>query len=108
MPSLSLFVKLTRYVFLTLQSIAGNFFADIVRHAYDDSLFMNGHGGSDGVLICAGTLRGDSTYGPGLLTLGDILEILPFEDPLIVVEADGETLWEALEGGLSKWPAQEG
>ena len=26
---------------------------------------MKGCGGSDGVLICAGTLRGDSVYGPG-------------------------------------------
>ncbi|KAF6765023.1 flagellar associated protein [Ephemerocybe angulata] len=92
----------------TTESVAGNLFADIVRHAYDDTLSMNGHDGSDGVLICAGTLRGDSTYGPGLITIGDILEILPFEDPLIVIEADGETLWGALEGGLSKWPAQEG
>ncbi|KAJ2931439.1 hypothetical protein H1R20_g5714, partial [Candolleomyces eurysporus] len=47
-------------------------------------------------------------FGIGLVTIGDILEILPFEDPLIVIEADGETLWGALEGGLSKWPAQEG
>ncbi|TEB36008.1 flagellar associated protein [Coprinellus micaceus] len=101
-------LDLRSYHIRTTESVAGNLFADIVRHAYDDSLFMSGHGGSDGVLICAGTLRGDSTYGPGLVTLGDILEILPFEDPLIVIEADGRTLWEALEGGLSKWPAQEG
>ena len=48
------------------QSAAGNWFADMVRHAYDDALGMKGCGGSDGVFICAGTLRGDSTYGPGL------------------------------------------
>jgi 5'-nucleotidase len=47
------------------QSAAGNWFADIIRHAYDDALCMKGCGGSDGVFICAGTLRGDSTYGPG-------------------------------------------
>ena len=50
---------------LQLQSAAGNWFADIIRHAYDDALCMKGLGGSDGVFICAGTLRGDSTYGPG-------------------------------------------
>jgi len=53
-------------------------------------------------------LRGDSVYGPGLLTLGDVLEILPFEDPLVVLEISGKTLWEALESSLSTWPAQEG
>ncbi|CDO69028.1 hypothetical protein BN946_scf184834.g35 [Trametes cinnabarina] len=65
-------------------------------------------GGSDGVFICAGTLRGDSVYGPGVITLGDILEILPFEDPIVVQELDGETIWAALEASLETWPAQEG
>jgi len=86
---------------------------------------MKGCGGADGVLLCAGTFRGDSTYGPGLpqfggfcvisepfttgfLSIGDILEILPFEDPIVAIEIDGETLWEALENSLSAWPSQEG
>ena len=76
-------------------------------------------------------LRGDSVYGPGMrisfsgfkvgrqnktqmsqligyLTLGDVLEILPFEDPLVVLEISGKTLWDALEASLATWPAQEG
>lgn len=86
---------------------------------------MKGCGGSDGVFICAGTLRGDSTYGPGLrhilcsalftrhsstgvVTLGNILEILPFEDPIVVLELDGAAIWDALESSLATWPAQEG
>lgn len=36
------------------------------------------------------------------------MEILPFEDSLVVLELDGETIWAALEAGLEKWPAQEG
>lgn len=44
----------------------------------------------------------------GNITLGDILEILPFEDPVVVLELDGETIWDALEASLSTWPAQEG
>ena len=30
-------------------------------------------GRADAVIICGGTLRGDSQYGPGKITLGDIL-----------------------------------
>jgi 5'-nucleotidase len=57
---------------------------------------------ADIVLLCGGTLRGDSQYGPGKITLGDILgallysfslqsraegiEILPFEDPVVCIE----------------------
>ncbi|KAJ7445778.1 Metallo-dependent phosphatase-like protein [Mycena galericulata] len=92
----------------TEESAAGNWFADVIRHAYDDTLSMKGCGGSDGVFICAGTLRGDSIYGPGQMSLGDILEILPFEDPIIVVELDGASIWDALESSLETWPAQEG
>lgn len=51
-----------------------------------------------------------STDNPviGYITLGDIMEILPFEDSLVVLELDGETVWAALEKGLEAWPAQEG
>ena len=44
----------------------------------------------------------------GNITLGDIMEILPFEDSIVVLELDGETIWEAFEAGLATWPAQEG
>jgi 2',3'-cyclic-nucleotide 2'-phosphodiesterase (5'-nucleotidase family) len=44
----------------------------------------------------------------GQVTLGDILEILPFEDPIVVLELDGNTIWDALEASLETWPAQEG
>ncbi|KAI0362720.1 Metallo-dependent phosphatase [Trametes cingulata] len=94
---------------IRVQETAGaNWFADVLRHAYDDALCLQTGGGSDGVFICAGTLRGDSIYGPGPITLGDILEILPFEDPIVVLELDGEAIWDALEASLSTWPAQEG
>lgn len=44
----------------------------------------------------------------GVVTLGDIMEILPFEDPIVVIAVDGATLYTALESALSTWPAQEG
>ena len=65
---------------------------------------------STGQVVC-----NDSDFGPladikdvGNITLGDIMEILPFEDSLVVLELDGETIWAALEAGLGTWPAQEG
>lgn len=108
-----------------MQSAAGNWFADVLRHAYDDALYMKCGSGSDGVLITGGTLRGDTVYPAGVylpsssdlvftellegeITLGNILEILPFDDPTVVLELDGVSLWDALEEGLSKYPAQEG
>lgn len=40
--------------------------------------------------------------------MGDVLEILPFEDPIVVLAVDGETIWSAMEASLSTWPGQEG
>ncbi|KAF8126527.1 Metallo-dependent phosphatase-like protein [Boletus edulis] len=101
-------LDLRSHLLRTDEMAAGNWFADVLRHAYDDALCTKCGSGSDGVLISAGTLRGDSVYPPGVITLGNILEILPFDDPTVVLELDGESLWDALEEGLSKYPAQEG
>ncbi|KAJ9115326.1 hypothetical protein QFC24_007035 [Naganishia onofrii] len=68
----------------------------------------NADGRADAVIICGGTLRGDSVYPPGKITLGDILEIMPFDDPVVCLEIDGKGIHDVLESALSKWPAQEG
>jgi 2',3'-cyclic-nucleotide 2'-phosphodiesterase (5'-nucleotidase family) len=105
----------------TRESALGNWVADVLLHAYDESLVEGNDNvtfdkdkaeretaSADAVIICGGTLRGDSQYGPGKVTLGDILEIFPFDDPIVCLEIDGEGIWSAIENGLSRWPAQEG
>jgi hypothetical protein len=70
----------------TKETGLGNWVADVLVHAYAESLLEKGQGekvpdadrrrdfgGVDAVIICGGTLRGDSQYGPGKITLGDIL-----------------------------------
>jgi 5'-nucleotidase len=81
--------------------------ADVMLHSYSDALEKKGVS-TDLVMICGGAIRGDSRYGPGVVTLGDILEILPFTDAIVVIQLDGEAIWASLEGALSKYPAQEG
>lgn len=63
---------------VSLQSAAGDWFADIVRHSYDDALCLNDCGGADGVFICAGTLRGDSLYSGKRSTLSMIARCSSF------------------------------
>ncbi|KAE8543376.1 hypothetical protein D1P53_000082 [Cryptococcus gattii VGV] len=102
----------------TQESGLGNWIADVLMHAYAESIVQakdkeggfeeQDEGDADAAILCGGTLRGDSQYGPGKISLGDILEILPFEDPVVCIELDGKGIWNALESALSKWPAQEG
>lgn len=44
----------------------------------------------------------------GEITIGDILEILPFDDTMVVIEMDGKSIWDTFESALSMYPAQEG
>jgi len=46
------------------------------------------------------------TSSAGPISLGDILEILPFEDPIVALEVTGATLWKALESALKPWPVR--
>lgn len=82
----------------TEEMAIGNWVADILLHAYaemleetskmdeEDHVARDFDGRADAVIICGGTLRGDSMYPPGKITLGDILEIMPFDDPVVCLE----------------------
>ncbi|KAJ9106431.1 hypothetical protein QFC21_001577 [Naganishia friedmannii] len=111
----------------TQEMAIGNWVADILLHAYaemleetasksrgngedkkdttDEDVTKGGKGEDKGrdadgrahaVIIC------------GKITLGDILEIMPFDDPVVCLEIDGKGIHDVLESALSKWPAQEG
>lgn len=57
---------------------------------------------SDVAIYNGGSIRSDTTYGPGELTKRDVISILPFEDPVVKVEISGAVLRAALENGVSK------
>ncbi len=69
----------------------GSFVADTYRAATR----------ADVALINGGSIRSNTTYGPGPLTKRDILSILPFENPIVTVEVSGAVLRAALEHGVS-------
>jgi 5'-nucleotidase len=79
----------------TLRSTESNlasFAADAVREAL----------GADIALLNAGAFRSDHVIGPGPLTRRDILALLPFQNPLLVLSLSGAQLREALEHGLDR------
>ncbi|KAK3903498.1 Metallo-dependent phosphatase-like protein [Staphylotrichum tortipilum] len=80
------------------ESNLGNFVCDIMRHHY----------GADCALMAAGTIRGDQVYAPGPIRIKDVTDCFPFEDPVIVMKVSGKGIWDALENGVSLYPALEG
>lgn len=44
----------------------------------------------------------------GEITMNEIYAVLPFDNTVVVVEASGETIWKALEHGVSWYPSAAG
>lgn len=58
--------------------------------------------------IKGGTFRSDSILEQQEFTLGDLLQLLPFEDIMVTIKLSGQKLWEALENGVSALPGRDG
>lgn len=82
----------------TKESNIGNFVCDLMRYYYN----------ADCCIMAAGTIRGDQIYPPGVLRLRDVVNCFPFEDPVVVLQVTGKQIWDALENGVSNYPALEG
>ncbi|KAF2130271.1 5'-nucleotidase-like protein [Dothidotthia symphoricarpi CBS 119687] len=82
----------------TRESNIGNFVCDLMRYYYS----------ADCCIMASGTIRGDQVYPPGVLKLRDIVNCFPFEDPVVVLKVTGKAIQEALENGVSNYPALEG
>lgn len=70
----------------------GSFIADAYRRQT----------GAQVALLNGGSIRSNTTYGPGQLTKRDVLSILPFENPVVKVEVTGAQLRAALEHGVAR------
>jgi hypothetical protein len=82
----------------TKESNIGNFVCDLMRYYYS----------AECCIMAAGTIRGDQVYPPGVLKLRDLVNCFPFEDPVVVLNVTGKQIVEALENGVSNYPALEG
>jgi 2',3'-cyclic-nucleotide 2'-phosphodiesterase (5'-nucleotidase family) len=75
----------------------GDFVADSYRQALE----------TDAALLNGGSLRSNTTYGPGPLSRKDVLSLLPFGNPVVKAAISGQTLKLALEHGVSTLSEQE-
>ncbi|GAA0370452.1 5'-nucleotidase C-terminal domain-containing protein [Bacillus horti] len=78
------------------ESNLGNLVADSLRDLT----------GADIALQNGGSIR--ASIGVGEMTLEDIYSVLPFDNTVVMVEATGQTIWDALEHGVSTYPAAAG
>ena len=76
----------------------GNFMADLMRKELT----------ADVSLYNGGSIRSDFSYTQRLYVSGDLQNINPYEEKVLLVEVKGKTLLEALENSVSKLPSLEG
>lgn len=74
------------------ESNIANFAVDAVRAAL----------GADIALLNAGGFRSDGIIGPGPITRRDVLALLPFQNPLLLLSVTGTQLRAALEHGIDR------
>ena len=74
------------------ESNIANYAADAVRAAL----------GADIALLNAGGFRSDRVLDPGPITRRDVLALLPFQNPLLLLAISGAQLRDALEHGLDR------
>ncbi|KAF5354820.1 hypothetical protein D9756_005700 [Leucocoprinus leucothites] len=100
-------VEIDTRIARTQESAIGNWVADCLRHSYDDALGKIGYSTVDGVLMSSGDMRGG--FKPGhQATLGDLMSLLPYPDPVVVIEINASDFFSALENALSFWPKSNG
>jgi 5'-nucleotidase len=75
----------------------GNFVADAYRRRMK----------TDIALINGGSIRANTTFGPGALTRRDVLTVLPFGDHVVKLAVSGSILKQALENGVSRLGQEE-
>jgi 2',3'-cyclic-nucleotide 2'-phosphodiesterase (5'-nucleotidase family) len=76
----------------TVETNLGSYIADAYRQQT----------GAQVALLNGGSIRSNTTYGPGELSKRDVLSILPFENPIVMVEVTGAQVRAALEHGVSR------
>ncbi|ORZ07202.1 Metallo-dependent phosphatase-like protein [Absidia repens] len=90
----------------TQETNMGNLTADLMLAAY--STLTAKPSPPTIALCCGGTIRNDRLVEVGPITMGDVMQAFPFQDPVVVIRLTGHQIWQALENSVSEYPKQEG
>ena len=80
----------------TEETNLANLLTDSMRHAT----------GADFAFLTGGNIR--ASIEAGNITMGDVLNVLPFSNLLVTVELNGADIIKILEHGISKYPEETG
>lgn len=82
----------------TKETSVGNLLTDLMRKECNADL----------AILNSGNIRANKEFAPGFLLFGDLMALIPFHVPIMVLEVPGSALLEVLENSVSKYPALDG
>lgn len=83
----------------TQSSPIANLVADALLDFFKDD-------GAQMIIVNGGGIR--AKLDEGEVSLREITSVLPFDNNMMMVETSGQTIWDALQNGISAWPATNG
>ncbi len=78
-----------------LSSTLGNFLSDILYNDANEYTTQHNLRSVDLVLLNSGGMR--TTLKKGAVTVGDVFEIMPFENEMVIVEISGNKMWDLIQ-----------
>jgi 2',3'-cyclic-nucleotide 2'-phosphodiesterase (5'-nucleotidase family)/nucleoside diphosphate kinase/adenylate kinase family enzyme len=87
-----------KQILRTSETNLGNLLTDIMRQFSKSSI----------AVLNAGAIRFDGDISPGIITIGDILTMLPHNDYVATVTLTGEQILDMLNNSVSRAPSADG
>ena len=89
----------TRFSYIRRSEAAAcNLLCDIIRNAYK----------CDVVILCGGGVRSDKVHSKGIISYKDILDLTPFQDPIICKKMKGKYIVDAIRHSILNLPKLDG
>ena len=89
----------TRFkIIRTYEAASCNLICDIVRNAYK----------CDIVILCGGGIRSDKIHEKGIISYADVLDLVPFQDPVVIKKMRGKNVIKAIKHSILNLPKLDG
>ncbi|KAF8701381.1 Metallo-dependent phosphatase, partial [Rhizoctonia solani] len=90
------------------ETVVGNWIADVMLRWYDHLWDGKEISRPRAFVTCGGAIRGQRNLEPGTIFADEIIQLHPFDTPLVAVDVEGQHLKTALDGAFGSMKLEDG
>ncbi|KAF8666177.1 Metallo-dependent phosphatase [Rhizoctonia solani] len=90
------------------ETVVGNWIADVMLRWYEHLWDATEISRPRAFVTCGGAIRGQRNLEPGTIFADEIIQLHPFDTPLVAVDVEGQHLKTALDGAFSSMKFEDG